>query len=54
MQKNSVLSIKIENNNPVELNRLAIVDVEVCYIEDVPKSYKILKLYKNDVFDPND
>jgi hypothetical protein len=31
-----------------------IVDVEVCYIEALPKSYKILKLYKDDVFDPND
>jgi hypothetical protein len=29
-----------------------VVDVEVSYIEDIPKGYKILKLYKEEIFDP--
>jgi hypothetical protein len=30
-----------------------VVDVEISYIQDCPKAYKILKLYENDTFDPS-
>jgi hypothetical protein len=29
-----------------------IVDVEVMYIQDIPRKYKILKLYNDETFDP--
>jgi len=31
-----------------------IVDVEVSYIQDTPKEYKITKLYKDEIFDPEE
>lgn len=31
-----------------------IVDVEVSYIQDIPREYKIIKLYKEDIFDPSE
>lgn len=31
-----------------------IVDVEVSYIQDIPKEYKITKLHKDEIFDPQD
>ena len=31
-----------------------IVDVDVSYIEDVPKEYKILRIYREEVFDPEE
>jgi hypothetical protein len=34
-------------------NLVYVVDIEVLYIQEVPKAYRILKLYKDETFDPD-